>query len=68
MQRTQVSSKNLCSVGYENSTLEIEFHSGKVYRYLHVPEAVYSALMSSPSKGKYFSTYIRHKYPFQPLP
>ncbi|MDU4600208.1 MAG: KTSC domain-containing protein, partial [Clostridium sporogenes] len=32
MQRTPVDSSNLSSVGYGNSTLEIEFHSGKVYR------------------------------------
>ncbi|KIS22061.1 KTSC domain-containing protein [Clostridium botulinum] len=67
MQRTPVDSSNLSSVGYGNSTLEIEFHSGKVYRYLHVPEMVYSALMFAPSKGNYFYTYIKDKYPYQPL-
>lgn len=67
MQRTPVHSSNLHSVGYENSILEIKFHSGKIYRYLHVPEMVYSALMCASSKGNYFFTYIKDRYPYKPL-
>ena len=33
MTHTNVSSSDLRSVGYENRTLEIRFHSGGVYRY-----------------------------------
>lgn len=67
MQRAHVSSSDLASVGYENSMLEIEFHSGGIYRYLHVPESVYTNLMSAPSKGTYFHASIKDKYPFQRL-
>jgi hypothetical protein len=58
MNRTPVSSSNLESVGYENGTLEIRFHSGGTYQYSNVPEHVYQGLMGATSKGSCFrSTY-----------
>jgi hypothetical protein len=39
--------------------LEIEFLSGSLYIYLHVPESVYTSLLIAPSKGKYFWQYVR---------
>lgn len=40
MQRTHVMSSNLRAVGYapESQVLEVEFKSGSVYVYSHVPE------------------------------
>lgn len=67
MERISVTSSNISSVGYKNSVLEIAFHSGKVYGYLHVPEMVYQNLMSATSKGEYFYDHIKDKYPFQML-
>ena len=60
MYRIPVSSSNLASVGYEGGILEIEFKSGLVYQYSGVPASVYEALMSAPSRGKYFSANIRN--------
>lgn len=61
MQRTRVSSSNLCSVGYDNATnvLEVEFLNGGVYQYLNVPEHVYTGLMSASSHGSYFDKNVK---------
>ena len=52
MDRQQVSSSSIRSVGYDpqTQTLELEFHNGGVYRYANVPEAVYRGLMLADSK------------------
>jgi hypothetical protein len=63
MVRRHVSSSDLNSVGYENSTLEIAFNSGGVYQYSGVPASVYQGLMAASSQGTYFHAYIKDKYP-----
>ncbi len=47
MDRKPVRSSNIRSVGYEVETqvLELEFHSGGIYRYPGVPEVIYRGLM-----------------------
>jgi len=64
MERVQVVSSNIRSVGYdaESSTLEVEFNSGNVYQYLNVPKSEYEGLMSASSKGRYFNTNIKGAY------
>lgn len=61
MYRTRVASSNLASVGYDalSRTLEVEFINGSVYRYSGVPENVYRGLMSAPSHGSYFETFVK---------
>jgi len=65
MKRETVSSSNLRSIGYDISTqtLEIEFNSGGIYRYSHVPENIYNGLMNAPSHGRYFNYFIKNTYP-----
>ena len=65
MERTSVDSSNIVSIGYdaETETLEVEFHSGNVYQYRDVPSDVHQRFMSSSSKGRFFSQYIRGQYP-----
>ncbi len=67
MERQPVSSSNLVSVGYDedSSTLEVEFKSGTVYRYLNVPSFEYERLMAASSHGIYFNANIKDKYPFE---
>jgi hypothetical protein len=69
MQRQAVNSSNLRSVGYDQSDkiLEIEFHSGGVYRYDNVPHSVFQDLMDAPSHGKYFHAHIKGVYPYTKL-
>ncbi len=69
MQRQPVTSSNLRSVGYDpdSQALEIEFQTGRVWRYSTVPRSVYSALMAADSKGSYFNSYIRGAFPDMPV-
>jgi len=69
MERENVSSSNLASVGYdeENEILEIEFNHGGIYQYFNVPINEYEALMSADSHGKYFAANIRNDYEYQKL-
>lgn len=61
MNRTPVSSSNLKSVGYDESskTLEVEFLNGTVYQYSGVPASVYQGLMSASSHGSYLDQYVK---------
>jgi KTSC domain len=63
-QRTYVSSSNLRSVGYDPwiGTLDVEFHSGSVYRHYAVPNSVYDGLMGAYSKGNYYHYNLRNRY------
>ncbi len=65
MDRTPVRSSNIRSVGYDpaSRTLEVQFHSGGVYQYSGVPEAVYQSFMQAASKGSYFNEHIKERYP-----
>ncbi len=66
MDRQPVSSSNIRSVGYEVEAqmLELEFHSGGVYRYSGVPEVIYRGLIRAASKGSYFHQNIKDRYSF----
>lgn len=45
--------------------LEIEFTSGRCYRYLGVPEETALAMRQAFSKGSYFNRHIRDKFAFR---
>lgn len=64
MERTQVVSSNIDSIGYDDSsqTLEIEFNNGAIYQYFDVPQKVFDDLLASDSHGKYFSANIKGHY------
>ena len=46
------------------AALDVEFTSGRVYRYLGVPEAVARGLRHARSKGGYFNAAIRDRFRF----
>lgn len=64
MERESVESTSLRSVGYEarTQTLEVEFNSGGIYRYLAVPPEMYRTLRESDSLGRVFARQIRNAY------
>jgi hypothetical protein len=62
VERVPVRSKAIAQVGYEDSTLEIEFTSGGVYRYFDVPERVHEALMRAESHGQFFAEHVRGQF------
>ena len=70
MKRTPVESSMLASVGYDPATrvLELEFTSGRVYRYGEVEEEVYRGLLAAESKGRYFLDSIDDMYPYAKVP
>jgi hypothetical protein len=47
--------------------LDVEFVTGRVYRYLAVPEEEAQAMRAAFSKGVYFNRHIRDHYPHQRL-
>ena len=69
MQRQNVESSNLASVGYDEKSqiLEIEFNHGGVYQYFDVPTEEYESLMSADSLGSYFYHNIRNDYEYAKL-
>jgi hypothetical protein len=66
MQRERVSSRSIASVGYDADakTLEVEFHSGRLYQYIGVPPLVHDELVHADSIGAYFNANIRPIYPY----
>lgn len=67
MERKNVSSSNIKSIGYDENAeeLEVEFKSGDVYEYFNVPVDKYKALMSALSIGTYFAANVRDKYKYR---
>lgn len=59
--RVAVESTTLATVEYDEAReqLQLEFCSRAVYLYFGVPPTVYEALLSAPSKGRYFNQTIR---------
>lgn len=64
-----VSSSNLAAVDYSplTATLEVKFHSGRIYVYSHVPWDVYIGLMQAESHGSFFYWNIRTSYRYRRL-
>jgi hypothetical protein len=64
MRRIHVESSSIASVGYDAAevTLEVEFVTGRVYRYIGVPAWLHDAFLAAPSKGQFFNTLIRDRY------
>ncbi|PZF83566.1 KTSC domain-containing protein [Jiangella anatolica] len=64
MRRWPVSSSALRSVGYDPQTwtLEVEFESGAVYRYLDVDPLDVEAMMRADSMGAYLNEEIKPRY------
>jgi lysyl-tRNA synthetase class 2 len=65
MRREAVVSSVITSLGYERetNTMEVEFKTGRVYRYFMIPEGVFQELLRSESIGRHFNKEIRDRYP-----
>jgi lysyl-tRNA synthetase class 2 len=57
-----VESSAIRAVGYDGSTLTVEFHNGRTYDHPHVPCEIYVGLMQAESKGEFYNKRIRGKY------
>ena len=69
MERIDVSSSNVKSVGYdgESSTLEVEFNNGYLYHYTQVPSEIHNKFMSASSKGKFVNIFLKNRFPTERL-
>ncbi|ATJ90451.1 MULTISPECIES: KTSC domain-containing protein [Acetobacter] len=47
----------------ETKTLIIKMRSGPRYRYNNVPQFIFDGLLKAQSKGRFFDTFIRDKFP-----
>lgn len=67
MKRKPVESSSIAALGYDPATmtLEVEFTSGRVYRYFDVPELAARRLMKAPSIGAHFGAEIRDTYHYE---
>ena len=57
-----VDSSAIRAVGYDGSTLTVEFHNGRTCDHPGVPYSVYEELMQASSKGAFYNRYIRGRY------
>ena len=65
-----VESELLAAVAYVDPRriLYLRFHSGEVYRYFTFPADQYQEFLDAESKGRYFLSHIRNRFPYQKLP
>jgi len=65
----KVKSSNIAAVDFDpnKGTLDIEFHTGKKYRYDKCTPELYQAFLEAPSQGKFFAEHIRGTLPFNPI-
>ena len=64
MIRQLVNSSRIRSVGWQDNTLEVEFHDGAIYQYYNVSSSTYSSFICSPSLGSALSR-IDKVYPYR---
>jgi hypothetical protein len=64
--RDNVPSSAIASIGYDQDSeiLEVEFVSGKLYRYQDVPFDLYVDFLEADSKGQFFNDHIRDAFIF----
>jgi hypothetical protein len=69
MERTPIESKDLTSVGYDETSkvLEVELKDGDVYHFARVPLKVHEKLMTIEDKKTYFERYVKNNYPHRKL-
>jgi hypothetical protein len=67
MERQQVSSSNIRSIGHDEETevLEVEFKSGAVYQYSGVSAHLAQNLLGATSVGSYFAANIKDNFQFK---
>jgi hypothetical protein len=57
-----VNSSAIRAVGFDGSTLTVEFHTGRTYDHPNVPDSVFVEFMDAESKGEYYIRHIRGRY------
>ena len=70
MRAARLQSSMIARIGYDDEarTLSIWFRDTGRYLYRDVPRAVYDALRSAPSAGRYFNAFVKGRYRCTPDP
>jgi len=65
-----IESRLLAAAAYvaTRRSLYLRFTSGEVYRYYTFPADQYQEFLDAESKGRYFLSRIRNRFPYQKLP
>lgn len=63
MQMVNFASRSIAAAGYEGGVLVVAFRGGGVYRYSGVPQATASQLFSAASKGRFYQSFIKGRFP-----
>jgi len=66
MTLVEVKSSNIKKVGYEGTSLFVEFANG-LYEYENVPADLYNQLLEADSKGRFVGANIIGKYSYKKL-
>ncbi|PYK14700.1 MAG: KTSC domain-containing protein [Verrucomicrobia bacterium] len=68
MQRVTLESSAIEAVSYDETkrTLDVEFREGHSYRYRHVPEFVYHALLNADSAGAFWNA-VKDQFEYEKL-
>ncbi|CAN5541148.1 hypothetical protein BH09VER1_BH09VER1_24110 [soil metagenome] len=66
MERFPVSSTSLRSIGYDvkKKVLEVEFLSGRIYRYFGVPGMLLIKMLAARSIGWFFNRNVRERFEY----
>jgi len=62
MERQVIASSAIVTAGWEDGDMEVEFAQGQVYAASGVPEMDWQAFLTSPSAGRFFTTYLKNAY------
>jgi hypothetical protein len=62
-----IESSTLTMIAYDSDhqVLWLQFRDGNIYSYCGIPPEIYDALLSAPSKGRYFNSKIRGQFAHQ---
>ena len=69
MERQPLKSRSVTSAGYDSVSreLEIEFATGRIYRFKDVPPGVFEWLLRTGNKGSYVSRMINDHYDYREI-
>jgi KTSC domain len=60
----EVQSSSIKAIGWSSGVCQVDFHSGRRYRYFKVPEWIYLNFLKAPSKGWFFNEIFNIDYVF----
>lgn len=69
MPRVPIDSSAITNAKYDAALrhLDLDFPTGKRYRYFDVPPTIYAGLLAAESKGRYYNDHIRDVYLYERL-